>query len=259
MECKVANMLSKNKISEIRKLHLKKFRTKECLFIAEGEKVVKELLWAKYPVHEIYATEKWIAPTSTILPREVHRVTDKEMERLTCFKDPSPVLAIVKQMDTTTPDTNFSEFHPLLLLDGIRDPGNMGTIIRIADWFGFKQILCSPDSVEYTNPKVIQASMGSFCRVQIGYTLLPDFLKQQSDKRQIYGAFLTGTAIEKVDFSPYDILIIGSETRGISPELLPFIHQKITIPAGKSGQTESLNAAIATAIILYEWNRKYVY
>lgn len=248
-------MLTKNKISDIKKLSQKKFREEQGAFIVEGTKSVLDLLNSQLTVNEIYATENWLSEHEQTLPCTIHAelVKESELERITCLKTAQEVLAIAQCPIFDI--ANIDNQQPVLLLDGIRDPGNLGTIIRTADWFGFRQIVCSPDCVELTNPKVIQATMGSFSRMQVYYTDLGSFLTKNSHHGTVYGTFMHGTDIAKVDFHPNDYIIIGNEANGISDKVLPFIEQKIHIPsfAHSSQKAESLNASIATAVVLYQF------
>ena len=248
-------MLTKKQISEIRKLHLKKHRDEMGLFLVEGTKSVSDLIRSPLETVALFATEAWLS--SHPLPKQVEGVciSDKELERISCLQTPQEVLAVVKTPVFSTAD--LLKQQPILVLDGIRDPGNLGTIIRTADWFGFRQIVCSKDTVEFTNPKVIQATMGSFTRVKVMYADLCDFLKKE-DKRRIFGTFMQGKAIGETEFAQSDILVIGNEGHGISPAVEALVSQKITIPAGvQTGErAESLNAALSTAIVLYQFKEK---
>ena len=244
--------ISKNKIADIRRLHQKKYREEDNLFLVEGHKSVMELIYSKWKTAEIFATAPWIEEFEQSIPPviSITEVNETEMERISCLKTPQKVLAVAHAFRYSTKDINTKD--GLLLLDGISDPGNLGTIIRTADWFGYKQILCSPDCVELTNPKTIQASMGSFCRVRVFYDDLTLFLTQKDENIPLYGAFMEGTPIQEIPFQKQDMIIIGSEANGISDKLLPFITEKITVPSPDNNRTESLNASIATSIILYQ-------
>lgn len=246
--------ISKKQITEVQKLHQKKFREQEQQFIVEGTKSVLEVIGSDWKISSLFALSGWIEEHHLkIQDIEYQEVTLTELERISCLKTPQSVLAVVQEKDLST--SSIREGTPLLILDDIRDPGNLGTIIRTADWFGIQQILCSPDTVEYTNPKVIQASMGSFLRVAVFYRNLPEYLREVHGKRPIFGSFMDGEDVKNVPFSPQDILVIGNEGRGISEEILPFISQKVTIPYSGEQKTESLNASIATAILLYEMRK----
>lgn len=249
-------MISKNTIADIRKLHQKKYRDEFKLFLVEGTKSVRELLQSKTGVKELYASKEWLERNSELIPETlpVSMVSAGEMERISCLKTPSEVLAIAVTPDYSPDDIR--ENLPLLVLDDIRDPGNMGTIIRTADWFGFRQILCSGSSVEFTNPKTIQATMGSFCRVKLIYTDLPEFFKNRNNDTPIFGTFMEGEDIANLSFPENAVFVIGNEANGISDALLPFITNKIHIPSPVTSpvSAESLNASIATAIILYRFS-----
>lgn len=239
-------MISKALISQIRLLHHKKHRDEQGFFIVEGVKSCLEVLKTDFEVVQCYATERFVECENF---QPLQNISEKEMERISCLTNASEILCIVK-----IPKYSLNEFddeNPLLVLDAIRDPGNMGAIIRTADWFGFDQILCSEDCVEFTNPKVIQATMGSFTRVKIVYTNLVDYLKTQT-QRTIYGLYMSGEPIYKQSYNRNDIVIIGSESHGISDEITFYINTKIEIPMFKHENTapESLNASIAAAIFM---------
>jgi len=245
-------MISKNKIAEIRQLHQKKFRDQERLFLVEGRKSVEVLLHSRLTVTEIFATERAFQENQQLLKRkDVTLVSEVEMSRLSTMTTPPELLAIAKQAPVSL---KLDDSRPIIVLDRISDPGNLGTIIRTADWFNFHQIVCSPDCVELYNPKTIQATMGSFCSAQVMYTDLVDFLKAKAGKRRILGTFMQGTPITECKFQPNDIIIIGSESHGISAEVAELVTDKITItkPNPENTCAESLNAANAAAIVLYE-------
>ncbi|MFP5043089.1 TrmH family RNA methyltransferase [Parasediminibacterium sp. JCM 36343] len=236
-------MINKNEVKYIQSLSQKKHRLQEGLFIAEGVKLVEEIIQSQYTVKKIYATEKWLIGRGGD-GQAVTVVSEAELARISTLQTPNQVLALVQQ-PTIQAQIEFKN-KLSLVLDGIQDPGNLGTIIRIADWFGIKQIICSPDTVELYNPKVIQSTMGSFLRVHIIYTDLKEVLAKAGVP--ILGALLNGESI--YTFPPIDeaILMIGSEGKGISDDLLPFITKPVTIP--KMGGAESLNAAVATGILI---------
>ena len=240
--------LSANKIKFIRSLAQKKFRDEHGLFIAEGEKIVSEALASGYKVREVYRAEE--------IGREC-------MERISCLSSPSPVLAVVEKPDFT-PDRileNLSGRKPLYLaLDGVKDPGNLGTIIRVADWFGVDAIFASPGTVEVWNPKVVQATMGAIFRKQVIYTDLADVCRKFSTAGlPVYGTFLDGKNL--YDNLPSDakhgLVVMGSESFGISPALESLITNKLLIPPypADAVTSESLNVAIATSIICAEFRR----
>ena len=233
-------MLSRNEVKYIQSLCHKKQRQQDGLFIAEGPKLAEEILNCNYTVEKIYALPEWIANNTST---NVIKITEKELEQISQLQTPNQVVVIVKQK-ATSPIILKNKIT--IVLDGIQDPGNMGTIIRLADWFGIEQIICSTDTVELYNPKVIQSTMGSFTRVHVCYEDLKIFLPLM--KLPLLAATLDGESIYTMPKIKEGLLLIGSEGKGISNELLPFISQKITIP--KRGGAESLNAAVATGIIL---------
>lgn len=240
-------MISKNEIKYIQSLYQKKFRDKEGVFIAEGPKLAAELLDSSYEVLKIYATNDWQAPTMIDVP--VTTISPAELERISQLQTPNQVVVIAKQQQPATePElTN----HLTLVLDGIQDPGNLGTIIRTADWFGVNQIVCSIDTADYYNIKVVQSTMGSICRVKIWYKDVDAFLA--SVKIPVYGALLEGDNLFQQPAVKEGILIIGNESKGIRPHLKLSITQPLTIP--RVGGAESLNAAVATGIILSQLTR----
>ena len=248
-------MLSKAKISSIRKLAQKKFRDEAGVCIVEGTKSVLDLLRSSLEVRELYATPAWKATYGGAAGCvRCEEVTAEELERISCLTTPQDVLAIA---ELPRPDIRQLSFHePILVLDGIRDPGNMGTIIRTADWFGIRQVVCSPDSVELANPKTIQATMGSFTRMKVFYTDLPNFLSDKRIEGEIYGTFMEGTDIRQTVCAANSVIVIGNEGKGISPEVAQCITKKIHIPSGAPAgdHAESLNASIAAAIVMY-WMR----
>jgi TrmH family RNA methyltransferase len=235
-------MLSKNEAKYIQSLSRKKQRQEEKLFVAEGVKLVGELIGAQYPLRKIYATAEWIALHPQAGATEI---SQEELERLSALPSPNQVIAIAEQRAETGEPVLTGKLT--LALDGIQDPGNFGTIIRIADWFGIGEIICSEDTVELYNPKVIQATMGSFIRVKVWYRPLVDVIST-ANNIPVYGALLEGTSIYEVAAPGEAILLIGNEGKGINRELLPHISVPITIP--RFGHAESLNAAVATGIIV---------
>lgn len=251
-------MLSKARISVIRSLQQKKNRQESQAFIAEGSKLVLELLASSFNVEAVYATVDWLQRYGgkTGSAGESVAVTAEELGRISALSTASDVLAVVKiparQNQLSGLNNRF-----VLALDGIRDPGNMGTIIRIADWFGIEDIICSPDSAEIWNPKVVQASMGSIIRVNVHEQELASFFSSLPKDVPVYGAFLNGSDIYKTRFAPGGVLVIGNESSGIRPETEKFITEKITIPsfALNGSGAESLNAAVATAIVCSEIRR----
>ena len=231
-------MLTKNQIKLIRSLSIKKNRQKHGLFIVEGEKLVNEVLSSDWQVQEVYATKEWLGDNAII-------ISNNDLIRISSLKSPNKVLAIVKAKKSSLKIMS----NTVLALDGIKDPGNLGTIIRIADWFGIKDILCSNDCVDYLNPKVIQSTMGSFTRVNVYYTCLMDAFKKYSDYK-LFMTVLNGTPLSQMTNADKKIVVMGNESKGISNEILKLTSEKITIPKSKSSNAESLNVSVAVAIIL---------
>lgn len=239
-------MLSKSRLKYIQTLGQKKFRLQEGCFLAEGPKLVSDILTEKRAaVLEIFALEDWIHSNASLIAATKYSiVTEQELEKISQLNTPNQVIALVKQFGNTVPDRADGL---ILALDNIQDPGNLGTIIRIADWFGISQIICSEGTAESYNPKVVQATMGSIARVGVFYTDLENWLSAQTSSR-IYAAVLDGQDIRKMNPLKTGILLIGNESKGISPALLALANHRITIP--QKGRAESLNAAVAAGIIL---------
>jgi TrmH family RNA methyltransferase len=237
-------MLIKSQVKYIQSLSHKKLRDSEGVFVAEGPKLINELLSAGLPLQELFAVKEWIEvqkPLSTAVT-EINQV---ELERISQLQTPNQVLGIFKKPD-------FSANKPLrntisLMLDTIQDPGNLGTIIRCADWFGISQVFCSTDCADAWNIKVVQATMGSIARVQVAYGSLEQWLEQEPNL-PTYAAVLEGADLRKLPPVKEGIIIIGNESKGISDAILARCSNRITIP--RHGQAESLNAAVATGIIL---------
>ena len=242
-------MLSKNDIKDIRALGQKKFRDERGLFVVEGEKLVEEALRSGFDVVGHYRVEE---------------IGEETMARISQLTHPSPVLAVVRQPEQPAlPSVGPDEL--VLALDGIRDPGNLGTILRIADWFGIRHVLASADTVELYNPKVVQATMGAVFRVQVYYgNLVRSFASlrmtdpQKSDNTAVYGTFLEGDPIYETPLTKGGILVMGSEANGISPEVAAAVTRKLYIPPYPAGArtSESLNVAVATAIACSEFRRR---
>ena len=240
-------MLSKSKLKYIQSLGQKKFRQREGLFIAEGPKLVNDLLEMKSSsIQEIFALKEWIEDNKKIADSyQVVEITTIELEKISQLSSPNQVVAVVKQFDI---DENIEVKDKItLVLDNIQDPGNMGTIIRIADWYGVDQIVCNTQSADMYNPKVIQSTMGSIARVKVFYTELSNWLVKQNTI-PIYAAMLNGDDVTVMQKIKEGIIVIGNESKGISDDVLKLISKKITIP--QKGKAESLNAAVATGIIL---------
>jgi RNA methyltransferase, TrmH family len=238
--------ITKNQLKHIRLLRQKKYRQQYGEFIVEGEKNVGELLVSNYSITTIFATEDWEHSFSEI---EITIITNKQLSQISNLSAPNKVLAIAKIPEVSA--FTFPKTGLTLCLDSINDPGNLGTIIRTADWFGVENIICSPDSVDSYNPKVVQTTKGSIFNVAIHYQDLKKLLS--NTKTPIYGADMKGEKVTKdFYFSNPSILLMGSESHGISDEIEKLLTQKITIQ--RKGKAESLNVAIATSILLHHFN-----
>ena len=243
-------MITKNTVKTIQSLKQAKYRKEYQLFIVEGRKTIEELLHSSFEPTAIYATERFLKEYE-FHDERLETVSEVQMAQMSALDTPPGILAVVRipQQDAIRED------GMTLALDGIANPGNMGTIIRTAEWFGIKQIVCSEDCVELWNPKVIQATMGSVFRMQIAYTDLESYLKN-TQGRAIYGALLEGENLFKMPRWEDGVIVIGSESHGIRSQLLPYITRPITIPKAAGSLTESLNASMATGIILSSWASK---
>ena len=250
-------MISKNQLKYIRQLEQKKYRRREGVFVAEGTKVVGDLL-QRYRPEAVFATADWQAPAG-ITPQ---LVTDDELRRISFLQHPQQVLALFPLPVNSKPSTVNSKPSTVntelsLALDGVQDPGNLGTIIRIADWFGISTIICSEDTVDAWNPKVVQATMGSIARVNIIYLNLPDFLDTLPADFPVYGTFLDGDNIYTQELTPNGLIIMGNEGNGISEAVRSKVNRRLLIPDFHQGPTaDSLNVAIATAITCSEFRRR---
>lgn len=268
-------MLSKSQIQFVRSLQHKKFREQSQCFVAEGSKLVLELINSSFSVEQVYALTEWVDTHQEALHHiPVTSVTAKEMSRISGLSTAAPALAICRipeiRMNSSavedtspSPESGLGEEmtgstlaapegkYPVLLLDEIRDPGNLGTIIRIADWFGIPQIIGSPGTVDLYNPKVIQATMGSITRVKVTYAPLQEFLRNLGSEIPVYALAMEGERLYDMTLKSESVWIVGSEAHGLSDGIAPFVTHKIAIPHYPSDRTahaESLNAAVATGI-----------
>lgn len=243
-------MLSKARIKFIKSLQIKKYRKQEQCFLVQGAKSVQELLGSDFQTLMVIGTDAFLAQLTSIGGTEVFEAQEKELAALGEFQSNDAGLAVARMK----PPKPFSATNAdlVLALDDIRDPGNLGTIIRTADWYGIHTILASEETAEFYNPKVISSTMGSFTRVDMYYENLPEVLSKTS--KRIYGAFLDGQDVHAESFQEGGIIVIGNESRGISPEVERLVTDRITIP--RYGYAESLNAAIATAVILDNARRR---
>ena len=250
-------MLSKNKIKYIHSLEQKKHRSKEQAFVAEGNKLVSDML-PHYSCPLLIAKPSWMATQGDITTDELIVAEDEDIRKASLLKSPQDVLAVFR-----IPSWKIEEADPqnelILMLDGIQDPGNLGTIIRLADWFGFEHIICSPDTVDVFNPKVVQSTMGALAHVKVHYTELGAYLEKQKERNiPIYGTFLEGEDIYERDLSGNGVVIMGNEGNGIRKELEEMVNEKLYIPSYPQGRStaESLNVAIATAVVCAEFRRR---
>ena len=249
-------MISKNQFKFVRQLEQKKYRRREGLFVAEGTKVVGDLMQHSQP-RMLFATSEYLDARPQLLQMgyEAVRITDDELRRLSFLQHPQQVLALFPLSQISNSKIQTSNLS--LALDGVQDPGNLGTIIRIADWFGIESIYCSEDTVDAWNPKVVQATMGSIARVNIIYMNLPEMLDNLPDDFPVYGTFLDGENIYQQPLSENGLIIMGNEGNGISEAVRSRITHRLLIPSFRQGDTaESLNVAIATAITCSEFRRK---
>jgi len=262
-------MLSINQIKYIKSLSRKKSRNKYGEFIAEGEKIINELISynnekasCKWNVKKIFAYPDWINQffdNKLIEQYELQELLPGELDRISSLSSPNKVLAIIEKKDW---ELSFPEINNSLsiYLDDIQDPGNLGTIIRIADWFGINNIFCSDKSVDLYNSKVIQGSMGSFCRVKVHNIVLESFINNTDNNYEVYGAFLEGENIYSANLSSNGLIILGNESKGINKANNKLINRKIYIPSFPSvdNKTNSLNVSVAASIICSEFRRRQV-
>ena len=245
-------MLSKAKIKLITSLRIGKYRREHQCFVAEGNTLVTDFMHSsRLSVIEIFALESWLHEQPDIHHSiRLTSVTVEEMKKMSNLKNPSQVLALIA-MEQEPPLDQISTDHWILALDDIHDPGNLGTLIRTAEWFGIQMIVCSKNTVDVYNPKVVQATMGSLARVSVVYTDLVAFFSEKPDAFPVYGTLLKGEDVRHLKSPKTGIILVGSEAHGISAALEPFIDTAITIPPAVTSKAESLNASIATAIICF--------
>ncbi|MEW7290954.1 TrmH family RNA methyltransferase [Aquimarina sp. 2304DJ70-9] len=242
-------MVSKNQKKLIKSLYQKKYRKQHGLFVAEGKKVIKELLEANLRLHSLFTLNSNIFDIPETL---VYNVSEEELKQISFLTTPQVALAIFYIPEYKENDND----GLVLALDDIRDPGNLGTIIRLCDWFGVKELVCSLQTVDCYNPKVIQATMGSITRVNITYKDLQQYIKTESSNSKIFGTFMDGENIFSLKLPEKGIIVMGNEANGISTAIKNLVNQKVAIPQfGQIQKTESLNVATATAIILSEFKR----
>lgn len=241
-------MVSKNQIKLITSLQQKKYRKQEQLFFAEGVKVVQELLNSNFELQDLFTTKQDFL---TVPKNKVHAISEAELKKISALTTPNTCLAVFKIPKAK----EMVEKGLIVALDDVRDPGNLGTIIRLCDWFGIETLFCSEESVDIYNPKVVQATMGSISRVNVVYGNLETFLSQT--KLPIFGTFMDGKNIYQEELPKEGIIVMGNEANGISTSVEKLVSERIAIPRfGNLQVTESLNVATATAIILSEFKRK---
>jgi TrmH family RNA methyltransferase len=249
-------MLSKNKIKFINSLNRKKIRDQTGLFIAEGKKTIQQLIDAGYGFHILICTEEIINQFSNLDCEKITASKD-EIKKISTFKAPQPILAVCKQHKHITPTPNTLQNELSLALDNIQDPGNLGTIIRLASWFGIKNIVSSLNTADCYNPKTIQATMGAIAHVNVFYTKLEDFLFENARQGiPVYGTFLNGENIYTTELTPNGIIVMGNEGNGISNEIEKIVDHKLYIPSFNERNVESLNVSTATSIVCSEFKRR---
>ncbi len=251
-------MINNTQIKFIKSLHQKKNRFENKVFIAEGIKIVNDLIENNFAIKELYATPSYLKTFHKLLEKKtytVYEINEKTLSRISTLSSPNQVLAICKMIEYDLNLIDIKEkWH--IVLDNINDPGNMGTIIRTAHWFGIDTIICSKDSVDVYNPKVVQSTMGSLAAVKIIYTDLRFFLSQINDKHSIWGSMLEGENFLKQRYPKSGLIIFGSESHGINKNLHAFIHYKISIGSNSIRKPDSLNVSVSAGIILSELFRQ---
>ena len=245
-------ILSKSQISFIKSLHQKKYRKENKIFIIEGIKSITEFISSTFQIHSIY----YLAQYQSLLPQlpaniKLFEVNNADLDKISTLQTPQGILALVKMPEAPLPETLNLKNKFSLVLDGIQDPGNLGTIIRTADWFGFQNVICSPNTVEVYNPKTVQATMGSLCRVNVVYDDLSSFITQSD--LPVFGAMLSGQSLYEVNWGKEGLIILGNEGQGVTEEIANFITQPVTIP--RVGGAESLNVALSAAILCSDISR----
>jgi TrmH family RNA methyltransferase len=257
-------MISSSKTKLIRSLQQKKYRDRHRLFVVEGEKMVLELASGGpdclYRVRELFATPAWMERNKEVLQQgqtDFTEASEAEIKKLSNLVSPQPVIALV-----SIPESHFQAStlldRPVLAFESIRDPGNLGTIIRTADWFGIRQIVCTPDSTDIFNPKVVQSTMGAIARVQVYYQDLTGLLgDKQLEGKTVFGTFMQGESIYETSLGPDPLILFGNESHGLSETITPMVSKRITIPSFSDGAkgSESLNVASSVAVVCSEIRR----
>ncbi|MCC7244431.1 MAG: RNA methyltransferase [Saprospiraceae bacterium] len=251
-------MLSQNQAKWLNALAVKKYRQKYRNFIVEGDKMVVELLQCpRFGIVAVFGLERWAEAHAALLQpffEKFNPVTEAELRKVSTLTTPNAVLAVAELPVEEPEFPLWNAQTPAIYLDGLQDPGNAGTILRTADWFGMHTVFCSPDSVDLFSPKVVQATMGAIFRVKTQEIELPELLARHSGL-PVLGAVLEGDSIKGFTWPDNGLLVIGNEGRGIRPEHLPLLTHRISIPKHPNGGAESLNAAIATGILMSHWQK----
>ncbi len=256
-------MISKNRLKYVRSLEMKKYRKAEGVFVAEGHKLVGDLLDV-FECKYLAATSEWLSANAAWVERqrrsgvEVDEVTDEELKRASFQETPQQVLAVFKQLTYEVDVNEVARKQLCLVLDDVQNPGNLGTIVRLADWFGIEHIFCSKGCADIYNPKTVQATMGGIARVRVHEADLPELLSRLDKDIPVYGTFLDGENIYGRELENRGLIVMGNEGKGVSKEVAAFVTERLYIPNYPEGRetSESLNVAIATAIVCAEFRRR---
>lgn len=247
-------MIGKNTIKWIKSLEMKKNRKREGLFVAEGPKVVGDLM-SRFRLHTVFATREWQGGEKMEAHVAYHQVEDDELRRLSFLQHPQQVMAVFEMNKEEKVEVDADRIT--LMLDGVQDPGNLGTIIRIADWFGIRHVICSQETADAYNPKVVQATMGSLASVSVHYVNLESYLVSQPKDVKIYGTLLDGQDIYETRLSAAGIIVMGNEGNGLTEAVRRLVTHRLLIPDfNPDKRAESLNVAIATSIVCSEFRRR---
>lgn len=256
-------MISKNRLKYVRSLEMKKYRKAEGVFVAEGHKLVGDLLDV-FECKYLAATSEWLSANAAWVDRqrrsgvEVDEVTEEELKRASFQETPQQVLAVFKQLTYEVDVNEVARKQLCLVLDDVQNPGNLGTIVRLADWFGIEHIFCSKGCADIYNPKTVQATMGGIARVQVHEADLPELLSRLDKDIPVYGTFLDGENMYGRELENRGLIVMGNEGKGVSKEVAAFVTERLYIPNYPEGRetSESLNVAIATAIVCAEFRRR---
>ncbi len=256
-------MISKNRLKYVRSLEMKKYRKAEGVFVAEGHKLVGDLLDV-FECKYLAATSEWLSANAAWVDRqrrsgvEVDEVTDEELKRASFQETPQQVLAVFKQLTYEVDVNEVARKQLCLVLDDVQNPGNLGTIVRLADWFGIEHIFCSKGCADIYNPKTVQATMGGIARVRVHEADLPELLSRLDKDIPVYGTFLDGENMYGKELENRGLIVMGNEGKGVSKEVAAFVTERLYIPNYPEGRetSESLNVAIATAIVCAEFRRR---